>query len=148
MRHIFVFGSNTEGRHGKGAALYAQLHHGAKYGQAEGLQGNSYAIITKDISGTRYGENRLRSVSLELISISVEKFIVFALLNHDWQFNVTPIGCHNGGYSPEEIAPMFKDCPTNVKLPREFLDILNPITPKHDVHRSGDGHYPGLPFHP
>lgn len=22
------------------------------------------------------------------------------------------------------------------------------LLPKHDIHRSGDGHYPGLPFHP
>ena len=48
--HIFVFGSNTEGRHGAGAALYARQHHGAIYGQARGLQGNSYAIVTKDLS--------------------------------------------------------------------------------------------------
>lgn len=22
------------------------------------------------------------------------------------------------------------------------------VVPAHDTHRSGDGHYPGLPFHP
>ena len=31
MREIFVFGSNTEGKHGKGAALEARLKHGAIY---------------------------------------------------------------------------------------------------------------------
>ena len=45
---IFVFGSNKAGRHGKGAAKYALENHGAIYGQGEGLQGNSYAIPTKD----------------------------------------------------------------------------------------------------
>src|SRR5262249_41455073 len=29
---IFVFGSNEAGRHGKGAALHARKHYGAKYG--------------------------------------------------------------------------------------------------------------------
>lgn len=47
---IFVFGSNTQGRHGKGAALLAKNKFGAIYGQAKGLQGQSYAIITKDLT--------------------------------------------------------------------------------------------------
>lgn len=45
---IFVFGSNLAGRHGKGAALWARQHRGAIYGQGIGLQGNSYAIPSKD----------------------------------------------------------------------------------------------------
>ena len=47
---IFVFGSNTQGRHGKGSALVARLNFGAIYGQAYGLQGQSYAIVTKDLT--------------------------------------------------------------------------------------------------
>ena len=47
---IFVFGSNTQGRHGKGAALTARLKFGAIYGQPEGIQGKSFAIITKDLT--------------------------------------------------------------------------------------------------
>ena len=30
--HIFVFGSNIAGRHGRGAALYAKQNYGAVYG--------------------------------------------------------------------------------------------------------------------
>ena len=37
-RQIFVFGSNREGRHGKGAALCARNEHGAVWGQAEGSE--------------------------------------------------------------------------------------------------------------
>jgi len=47
---IFVFGSNPEGRHGAGAAKTAVEKFGAKYKQGEGLQGNAYALPTKDIS--------------------------------------------------------------------------------------------------
>lgn len=47
---VFVFGSNTQGRHGKGAALYARNVFGAEYGKAEGRQNQSYAIITKDLT--------------------------------------------------------------------------------------------------
>lgn len=46
---IFVFGSNPEGRHGAGAAKVAVKMFGAKYGQGEGLQGNSYALPTKEL---------------------------------------------------------------------------------------------------
>lgn len=46
---IFVFGSNPEGRHGAGAAKIAVDKFGAKYGQGEGLQGNAYALPTKDL---------------------------------------------------------------------------------------------------
>lgn len=45
---IFVFGSNQSGRHGKGAAKTA-LGWGAKWGQAEGLQGKTYGIPTKTL---------------------------------------------------------------------------------------------------
>ena len=46
---IMVFGSNPEGRHGAGAASIALSRFGAIYGQGEGLQGNSYALPTKDL---------------------------------------------------------------------------------------------------
>lgn len=46
---IFVFGSNPEGKHGDGAAKIAKEQFGAIYGQGEGLQGNAYALPTKDL---------------------------------------------------------------------------------------------------
>lgn len=54
---IFVFGSNPEGRHSAGAAKVAREKFGAIYGQGEGLQGNAYALPTKDLDkakGTRW----------------------------------------------------------------------------------------------
>ncbi|MCK5787456.1 MAG: hypothetical protein KAH32_00450 [Chlamydiia bacterium] len=47
---IFVFGSNPEGRHGAGAAKAAKEKFGAINGQGLGLQGNAYALPTKNIS--------------------------------------------------------------------------------------------------
>ena len=41
---IFVFGSNTLGYHTGGASGTARKKFGAVWGQAEGLQGQSYAI--------------------------------------------------------------------------------------------------------
>ena len=65
---IFVFGSNTQGRHSKGAAKDALMHHDAKYGQAKGRQGFSYAIVTKDLTKDVHP-----SVSLESIKEQIKK---------------------------------------------------------------------------
>lgn len=112
MAEIFVFGSNLAGRHGKGAALYARQHHGAQYGKGEGIQGNSYAIPTKD--------RALNTLPLATIALYVQGFIEFARRSPGMTYRLTPIGCGLAGYSPAEIAPMFKDAPHNVIIPLEF----------------------------
>jgi hypothetical protein len=116
MTEIFVFGSNLAGRHGKGAALFAKKHHGAILGQGRGLQGSSYAIPTKGYD--------LKTLPLNEISFYVHSFLLFAEANGDMIFNVTAIGCGLAGYSPRDIAPMFKKCPANVKLPKEFQEVI------------------------
>ena len=117
---VFVFGSNLAGRHGKGAALYARQRCGAIYGQGEGLQGNSYAIPTKD-------EN-LHSLLLDEILDHVVTFLEFACSHPELEFQVTPIGCGLAGFKPSEIAPMFDmPAPPNVHLPREFREVLNVV---------------------
>ena len=115
-RRIFVFGSNLAGRHGKGAALEARLRHGAIYGRGTGLQGNSYAIPTKN--------EQLKTRSLKDIELSVLIFKCFADRHPDMIFYVTPIGCGLAGYSPKDIAPFFRDSPENVVLPYEFKKEL------------------------
>ena len=46
---IFVFGSNPKGIHGAGAAATAKAKFGAIQGKGEGMQGNAYALPTKDL---------------------------------------------------------------------------------------------------
>ncbi len=106
---IFVFGSNLAGRHGKGAALYAKQHHGAIYGCAMGMQGNSYAIPTKDFN--------LKTLSLPRIKVYVDSFIKYAHANPELEFEVTRIGCGLAGYTDFDISPMFHGAPANVHLP-------------------------------
>ena len=103
---IFVFGSNGFGAHNGGAAAMAVAKFGAIYGQAEGLQGQSYAINTMD--------------GFELMAEQVGRFIEFAKEHPELKFLVTEIGCGIAGYSPEEVAPLFKDAPENVVLPESF----------------------------
>lgn len=106
---IFVFGSNTAGIHGAGAARLAMEKYGAVYGKGEGLQGNSYAIPTKD--------KVLETLPLGEIQIYVNYFLEYAWENQELQFFVTKIGCGLAGYTEEQIAPMFAEAPVNCELP-------------------------------
>ncbi len=116
LSNIFVFGSNLAGRHGLGAAKFAKVNHGAIYGVGEGIQGNSYAIPTKD--------RNLIVLPLTAIEKSVILFLEFANTHSELIFNVTPIGCGLAGYKYEQIAPMFRNSPKNVNLPSEFKRVL------------------------
>ncbi len=116
MRAIFVFGSNLAGRHGKGAALFAKQNHGAIYGQGYGLQGSSFAIPTKD--------GKLKTLPLTEIQKYVTMFIEFAEDHPLMTFQLTPIGCGLAGYKYSDIAPMFKEAPSNVTLPAEFQQVI------------------------
>lgn len=104
---VFVFGSNGAGAHLGGAAATAVAKFGAIYGQAEGLQGQSYAIDTMD--------------GFEVMNEQVGRFIEFAREHQELKFLVTEIGCGIAGYTPEEVAPLFKDVPENVVLPEAFM---------------------------
>lgn len=106
---VFVFGSNLAGVHGAGAALFARRYRGAILGQGVGLQGNSYAIPTKD-------EN-IETLPLERIKPYIDEFILFAKKNPEMTFEVTRIGCGLAGYTDTDIGPMFKGAPENCRLP-------------------------------
>lgn len=108
---IFVFGSNREGRHGAGAALNAVRFHGAQYGQAEGRQGRSYAIVTKEL------RRNYRAVSLAEVKEGVDRFLAYAENHPDLEFQVTKIGCGLAGFTEEQISPLFAGAPLNCKLP-------------------------------
>lgn len=108
---IFVFGSNSSGAHGGGAARYAYDHFGAVWGQASGLQGRSYGIDT--MSG------------LAVLAVEVATFVRFAADNPQFTFLVTEIGTGIAGFAPEQIAPLFAgDLPANVVLPDAFDRLL------------------------
>lgn len=117
MSDIFVFGSNLAGRHGAGAALYARNNRGAIYGKGFGLQGESFAIPTKD--------SNLRTLSLQQIAGYVASFLAFARTRPDLRFQVTAVGTGLAGYAHRDIAPMFKNAPANCRLPEEWAAFIN-----------------------
>ena len=118
MAEIFVFGSNLLGIHKKGAALDALNKHGAILGQGIGLQGNSYAIPTK--------QSPARSLDLVQINKFVGDFLNYAYYTPEHKYMVTAIGCGLAGWHPHQIAPMFNLAKwmNNVKLPQQFLEFI------------------------
>lgn len=109
---IFVFGSNALGMHHAGAARVAYNEFGAEWGNGEGLQGQSYSIPTME------GEHNTK--------LAIMRFTQYAREHPELKFLVTPVGCSIAGYTPEEIAPMFKDAAylENVYLPISFWKVL------------------------
>lgn len=102
---IFVFGSNPEGRHGAGAAKVACEKFGAIYGQGEGLQGNSYAIPTKDlrIPGTR-------SIPPAVIVENIKRFYEVARSRPELIFKIAYRNTYQpslNGYTGVEMLAMF-----------------------------------------
>ncbi|WEY17546.1 putative RNA polymerase [Kolpuevirus frurule] len=122
---IFVFGSNPEGRHGAGAAKVAREKFGAIYGQGEGLQGNAYALPTKDL---RVKENRgYRSISKEQIVNNIRKMYRTAMQNPNKKFMVGYRNAINemslNGYTGGEMIDMFIEAgniPSNVFFSEEW----------------------------
>ncbi len=98
-KEIFVFGSNIHGAHGGGAAWY--------------LTGRTYALPTME------GEASMAH--------AVERFISCAKEHPELTFLVTAVGCGIAGYTPQQVAPLFKEALSleNVYLPQVFMQILD-----------------------
>ncbi len=116
---VFVFGSNEAGIHGAGAAKLALDKFGAKFGQMFGLQGQSFAISTKDTS--------IKTLSREKICMYIQIAEAHFIANPTKVFLVTEIGCGLARYELNDIAPLFKSSYQlpNVYMPKRFWEIYN-----------------------
>lgn len=121
---IFVFGSNTQGRHHSGNAVAAISEFGAIYGQAKGLQGKSYAIITTDLT-------TIRRPSIKPIRIvkQINDLYKFAEERPDLDFYIGYSGNSINllsGFSIEDIAEFFskENIPNNIIFEEEFKKLL------------------------
>ena len=132
--YIFVFGSNPEGRHGAGAAKTA-LKFGAKYGVGRGLQGQTYALVTKNLregfveklsDGTTktYPKAGYRSISKEDLIDNIKEFYYCAEQNKHLKFFVAykADSKNLNGYSSKEMFEMLTTykIPDNVYLHSSF----------------------------
>lgn len=125
---VFVFGSNALGYHTGGASGAARKKFGAVWGQAEGLQGQCYAIPVD------YGRNIRKD---QEVKEAVDRFIAFAREHTELFFLVTRVGCGIAGYHDEEMAPFFKEALElkNVSLPKSFVEALGEGEAHYDLDR-------------
>ena len=114
---IFVFGSNMNGNHAGGAARLAVEKFGAIMGQAEGLQGQSYAIPTLDKDMEKVTEEELITYLGNLRN--------FANEHPEKEFLLTAIGTGIAGFDTNYMAYMAlrANLPDNVTIPKEFSKI-------------------------
>lgn len=124
---IFVFGSNTAGVHGAGAAKTALEFYGAVPGKGEGAMGHAYAIPTRT-----FENGRLTTLPLNTVTESVQRFLHEAG-NHPGPFYLTRIGCGLAGFEDDTMADLFKDAPSNCLIPGRWLPRIRPDLPERLV---------------
>lgn len=149
---VFVFGTNTAGFHGAGAAGVAfrgtskndwrydtffinamksevdshdRIGKWAVYGISKGF------MIGREGKSygivTIYKPGYKRSITLDEINNQIKVFMAFALSLPSYNFLVTEIGCNYAGYTVNEIAPLFRRCLDieNIYLPESFINTYN-----------------------
>ena len=118
---VFVFGSNQRGRHGAGAALFAHQCYGALEGQGYGLQGQSFAVPTKDMwiktLPIAFVQNNIRIALREMLHDT----------SHVWIWSA--VGCGLAGLTTEDVVVPFMEVSPEAKhdhilLPRRYLDTM------------------------
>lgn len=120
---IAVVGTNTQGRHGKGFALICNQKYGLPYGIARGLHGQSYGIVTKDLTKKIHP-----SRTPDQIKEEIKGLYECARLNPHLNFKV-PYNCSSANlnfYSAQEMADFFKsfEIPLNIEFEEEFYKLI------------------------
>jgi hypothetical protein len=128
---IFVFGSNEGSSkgdaptHGAGAAKLAKDKFGAIQGQSRGIQGQSYAIVTKKFYDVE------KSSTPEEITTEIKSLYDYARNNPDKEFLVSDYSKSNlNGYSGQEMAEMFANAgpiPSNIVFNENFEKLISNI---------------------
>jgi hypothetical protein len=138
---VFVFGSNPEGRHGAGTAKIARIKFGAEYGNGRGIQGQSYALPTKNLktgfyekeTGIKYLKDGYKSISEEQIIDNITMLYYYVDENKDKEFLIAyqNEGFNLNGYTSEEMLDMFLlagEIPANIVLSNTYKELyLNKI---------------------
>jgi hypothetical protein len=131
---VFVFGSNTAGVHGAGAAKTAFEFYGAVKGQGAGRMGHAYGIPTR-----AFMDSRLSTLPLPEIVPFIDEFLEHARSEPGLTFYVTRIGCGLAGYPDDVMADLFKDAPENCLLPGPWLSRIRPGAPERLVFAGSRG---------
>jgi len=113
---IWVFESNLDGCHTRGAAALAVKCRGAEEGKCSGAAGSSYAILTRD------GENEL--LSWDDIENHVRTFRTYAEAHPNQTFRILPSPHGKSEQEHARFADLFRNAPANCELPGRWLENL------------------------
>ena len=104
-RHMFVFGSNLEGRNGKGAARHAQKfgasQRGVRGADLDRVEGNTYSLPTK-LRPSNLKFNSKDKMLLPEMKHHFENFARYVLAHPEIEFHIPNLGMQNGGYGSEQ----------------------------------------------
>ena len=111
---VLAFGSNLQGRHGKGAALDAELYHGAITNKGEGFMGEAYAIPTK--------KEPYVVMDVDDLKPGFANFIKWAKATPEKTIMLPAIGTNNAGFTPKQIVTAFGSdlVQPNITIPKSF----------------------------
>lgn len=93
---VFVFGSNLQGRHGRGAAKTA-LQWGAVLGEGRGHFGQTYALPTID------WEPEYHFIGWDRVRVELLIFYNYAKSRPNLKFFLTPVGTGLAGGTVEDL---------------------------------------------
>jgi hypothetical protein len=113
-----VVGTNTQGRHGKGASRWAFLHAGLKRGHACGQCGQTYGIVTKDLTQAFHPSVSRRSIVFQLTLLYIH---AYQHPDQQWFVLYSGKGTNLNGYTPAEMRQMFRDAEKDVKMPPNII---------------------------
>lgn len=120
---IAVIGVNPQGIHGSGAARWARFNAGLELGHSIGLCGQSYGIITKDLSKAHHP-----SIDADEILDQLDDLAEFSKVHPELEFMVfySGTGPYLNGYTPQEMADMFESIiwPNNVIFEEKFAKLM------------------------
>ena len=137
LNEIFVFGSNPEGRHGKGSAKIAKDKFGAQYGVGRGLTGRCWALPTKNLTanyfekltGITYSQYGEKSISKEQIQDNIKDLYKFAEEKSNVKFYIAYnyTNTNLNGYTGDEMFEMFSfhKIPNNITFHESFKHKFN-----------------------
>lgn len=128
---VMVFGSNTQGIHGAGAAKFAKDMFGAQIGVVEGITGNAYALPTKDLEKSkRDGTYNPQSLQPRIVQFYKNRDNTDIFAGQSNEFSLFTY------YDIEDVT--FKDVMTcNDEIPRSMspYDIVESIRRMYNVAR-------------
>lgn len=124
---IAVVGTNPEGRHGLGTALWAKNNAGLRMGHSRGLCGKSYGIVTKDLRKPLHP-----SITETEIILQIGELYRFAKINPELDFYIfySSNGYNLNGYTSKEMAKMFNfhedvsSIPKNIVFEEGFAKLM------------------------